>query len=274
MKNNHRRSKPNSKYIIQLPAVPIAGNKIFERIGAAVGNSRGYSLTSADFATIMGRPESTTSSWFTVYTQPHLVSCFVLLEQLTPEQRHRVVDDLCRELPLLDHPWLQHNPITVGNLKMLLAQNTGLTFIHGGNAAQRTFLMAALGHTFERLDRQHRSATGLDLHAPQWFVPVKTMLHLNATLTPSQTVTAIREVWPGTMSAINPLILLNGIWTTAPDLQTDIIALAKNKHVILAEQTGPAPNSLPYSTASISQILKISASRENSYWINVEIQRG
>lgn len=157
---------------------------------------------------------------------------------------------------------------------MLLAQNTGLTFIHGGNAAQRTFLMAALGHTFERLDRQHRSATGLDLHAPQWFVPVKTMLHLNATLTPSQTVTAIREVWPGTMSAINPLILLNGIWTTAPDLQTDIIALAKNKHVILAEQTGPAPNSLPYSTASISQILKISASRENSYWINVEIQRG
>ncbi len=105
----------------------------------------------------MGQLPTTTSYWLGGSHQPHLTSLFCLLEQLTPEERIRVVTKLCRELPTLEDPRLRHDPNTVSALKKLLGLETGLTFISGGTADQRTFLLSALGHQFYRVDTTHRN---------------------------------------------------------------------------------------------------------------------
>ena len=236
MKKQTSRKTCDSE-LIHPPAFPVPGNKLFEHVGAAVGASRGYSLGNLAFARLIGRSESTTSFWFGVSSQPHLVSWLCLLEQLVPLERHRVVDELCRDLPQVDHPRLKHNPATVGVLKKLLAKNTGLTFITGGTAPQRTFVLTALGHTFCRVDRLHRNPAGLDIHEPSWFVPVETLLYLRNCDRPGETQKAVRKLWPQLRTSQKPLILLNGIWSLAPELRKDIVALAgEQRHVVVADQ--------------------------------------
>ena len=164
------------------------------------------------------------------------VSWLCLLRQLVPLERHRVVDELCRDLPQVDHPRLKHNPATVGVLKKLLAKNTGLTFITGSTAPQRTFVLTALGHTFCRVDRLHRNPAGLDIHEPSWFVPVETLLYLRNCDRPGETQKAVRKLWPQLRTSQKPLILLNGIWSLAPELRKDIVALAEQRHVVVADQ--------------------------------------
>lgn len=271
MKIKHSGSKDDSGFI-QPPAYPIAGNKLFERIGAAVGASRGYSLSNIEFARLMGRSESTASHWFGVYPQPHLVSFFCLLEQLAPQDRHRVLDELCRDLPLLDHPRLRHNPVTVGVLKNLVAQDVGLTLITGGTAPQRTFILTALGHAFCRTDRLHRTPAGLDLHEPSWFVPVGTLLYATNSHRPGQTLAAIRVLWPTIRSSKEPLILLNGIWSAAPELQKDIVALAGRKHVIVADQDVLSAAKLAPGAAQPLHTLRVSTARENLSWLVVDVE--
>ena len=259
--------------IIRPPAFPMAGNKLFERIGAAVGASRGYSLTNIELARLIGRSESTASSWFGVYSQPHLVSWLCLLEHLPPPDRHRVVDELCRDLPLLDHPRLRHNPVTVGALKDLLAQSAGLTFVSGGTDSQRTFLLTALGHTFCRVDRRHRTPAGLDLNEPSWFVPIETLMYGRNSHRPAQSVEAIRGVWPDLRTSRNPLILLNGVWSAAPELRQDIVQLGVKKHVIVTAQNPPTTTELAPDAGPAVHLLTVSVTRENPTWLVVDVQR-
>lgn len=261
-----------SSEVIQTPAFPVAGNKIFERLGAAVGASRGYSLSNMEFARLMGRPESTASSWFGAYSQPHLVSFFCLLEQLTPQERHRFLDELCRDLPLADHPRLRHDPVTVARLKNLLGKRSGITVIAGGTDSQRTFLLHALGHTFCRVDRLHRVAVGLDLHEPSWFVPVESLIYLKNPYHSGQILETIRALWPMIRDSKRPLVLLNGIWSAAHELRKGIMDLAERKHVIVSDhEVRLPPESRPGGAQSV-HVLQVSAARENPTWLVVGIE--
>lgn len=258
--------------LVRPPAFPFPGNKIFERIGAAVSAARGYSLENAGFARLIGKSESTTSHWFGVFNQPHLVSCFCLLEQLAPLERHRVIDGLCRDLPILDHARLRHDPASVAALKNLLSQTTGLTVIVGGTDERRTFLLTALGHTFCRMDRRHRTAAGIDLHQPDWFVPVETMFYLKGSTEGPQISKLVRQVWPEITTAQNPLILLNGIWSAMPDLRDDILSLASRRHVVIADQPVAVPGQGIGAEHPV-HVLKVSAADENPGWIAVNCAR-
>lgn len=272
---NERKSQfpQSASEIIHPPAFPTPGNSIFERIGTAVSASRGYTLENIDFARLIGRSESTTSHWFGVSSQPHVVSCFCLLEQLPAVDRHRVVDSLCRDLPLFDHPRLRHDPVTNATLKNLLVQNAGLTVIVGGSREQRTFLINALGHTFCRIDPRHRQATGLDLHEPNWFVPVETVLYLKGSADPQHASAPVRRVWKDIIASEKPLVLLNGIWSAWPELRDDILLLAARKHVIIADQR-IAISRADFSAEHPFHTLSVSAARENSTWIAVHTTRG
>jgi len=222
--------------LVHPPAFHIPGNRIFERIGAAVSEARGYLLGNQAFARLIGRSESTTSHWFGVFPQPHLVSFFCLLEQLPPLDRKRVIDELCRDLPLFDHPRLKHNPIATASLKNLLKQKTGLSLLVSGTDEQRTFVLTALGHTFCRLDEQHRTAAGIDVHDPEWFVPIETLLYLKGPANSAHVSGLVRGIWPEVINTKSPLVLLNGIWSAMPELRRDILSLARRKHVIVADQ--------------------------------------
>ena len=267
------RKHPLVKHAIEMvqpPAFPTAGNKIFERIGTAVSASRGYPLDNLDFARLIGRPQSTTSYWFGVSPQPHLVSFFCLLEQLPPPDRHRVIDSLCRDLPVLDHPRLRHNPVAVAMMKNLLTQNIGLTLLTGGTDEQRTFVITAMGHTFCRVDRRHRTAAGLDSHEPDWFVPIETLLYLNGQADSARAGGLILRLWPQVASTKKPLVLLNGIWTAMPELHNDILSLAQRRHVIVADQEISLSARTSLRSEHPLHILAVSSARENLNWIAVQ----
>lgn len=269
MKKLHSRIQ--SSEIIPLPAFPIAGNKLFSSIGAAVAYSRGNPLSNVTFARIMGSSESTANYWFDGSKQSHAVALFSLLEHLNLEERHRAVDKLCRQLPRLDHPWLRHHIDRVGELTNLLHQDTGFTLIVGGDARQRTFLLTAFGHTFCRVDPRHRSPVGLDVHEPSWFVPVETLSYLRNSHQPAKTREAIRQIWPSLRASEIPLLLLNGIWSLVPELQKEIVALACHRHVIVAEEKVP---SIPQSALVAGQpahLLKVSTLRDHAHCIAVAV---
>jgi hypothetical protein len=267
--SNHGRSNE----IIQLPAFPVPGNKIFENIAAAVTASRGYLLKNQDLAKLMGQLPSTTSYWLSASSQPHLISLFCLLEQLTSEERILAVNKLCRVLPSLDDPRLRHNQSTVSALKKLLEQENGLTFITGGTPDQRTFLLSALGHYFCRVDTTHQTPVGLDTHEPTWFVPIETVSYLPDNHRPEKTSNAIRALWPDICSSNAPVVVLNGIWSAARELQKDILTLAERKHVIVADELGPfTAESIP-GARQPRHWLEISNSRANSSWWVVSITR-
>lgn len=234
--------------------------------------ARGYSLSNLALARIMGASKSTASFWIGVYAQPHLVSWICLLEQISPVERHRVVDELCRDLPVLDHPRLRHNQIMVSMLKSILGKNSGLTFVTGGNEQQRTFLLTALGHNFCRTDRLHQTPAGIDVHEPTWFVPIESMLYLRQLCNNGLSLAAVRKVWPNVRSSKAPLILLNGVWSMAPDLRKEIISLAVTRHVIVAEQDVPTSSEPFLRTANPIHTLKVSNSRENPSWLVVSFE--
>ncbi len=265
--------KANS-IVIQPPAFPLAGNKLLERAGAAVGASRGYPLRNVELARLMGRSESTTSFWLGVYPHPHLVAYFCLLEQLSPTERHRVVDDACRDLPTLDHPRLRHNPITVTALKTLLSQPSGLTLITGGTAHQRTFLLTAFGHSFRRADRLHRGPVGIDLHQPDWFVPVESLTYISATKhPPAELVHTVGAVWSTLRSSASPLVLLNDVWAAAPRLHNELLTLAVTRHVISADQDVLSGRDLALDRVQPIHVLAVSAARETPSLLAVDVQR-
>jgi hypothetical protein len=264
----------NQPGLLPPPAFPLAGNELFQRVGAAVVAARGYGLKQKELARLMGRSETTTSAWFGgVSPQPHLIAWFCLLEQLSASGRHRLIDELCRDLPLLDHARLNHNPETVGALKILLAQPTGLTCITGGTAEQRTFLLTAMGHSFVRSDSSHRSAVGLDIHEPRKIVPIETMSYVKPGHHLADTQAVILRAWPDLRATKAPLLLFNGVWSVAPSLRTELLALASQRHVILADQEIGLPRGAALAAAQPVHLLKLTGGRAHPAALQVEIQR-
>lgn len=271
MKRRTRSSEQTSKDIIKSPAFPLAGYKLFERLGVAVAASRGYSLSNVELARLMGQAASTAHYWFNVSPGPHVVSCFCLLEQLSRDERHRLVDALCRELPSLDNPRLAHDPVAVGAMKKLLAQPAGITLVAGNTAHVRTFVLNALGHTYCKVDRRHCTPIGLDVHEPDWFVPIETVAYLKNLLRPIQQQELVRAVWLQIRNSKTPLVLLNGVWSLVPELRKEIVVLASQRHVIVADQPLPNPTDLTRGAAHPVHILTVSAFSENSSRIKVEV---
>lgn len=273
MKKKTCHPSPNNPVLLKLPAYPIAGRKLFERLGAAITDSFGYPVRMADLARLIGKSESTISHWFGLFDQPHLVSYFSLLEQLTREQRHSFIDKLCRDLPLLDHPRLCHNSLAVGTLSNLAAQERGLTLILGADDDKQTFLLTAFGHSARRLDVRHRRPAGLDLHEPHRFVPVEGVQYLRDSGSVDERASAVRAAWPGIRKSQSPLILLNRLGPFTREFRDDIISLAATKHVILADQHFALPSKRELPSIQPIHILSVSTTTEAAGWITVEIRR-
>jgi hypothetical protein len=260
--------------ILRPPAFPMAGNRILEKAAASIGASRGYLLHNIDVAQIVGRSKSTTSFWLGVYDHPHLVSLICLLEHLPQQDRYRLIDELCRELPLLDHPRLRHNPYTVGMLKNLLKQETGLSLLVGGSHAQRAFVLGALGHTFCRVDHIHRMPGGLDIYGPGNLVPVETMLYLRSPIGLRNPDRLISRLFSEVVHSTHPLLLLHGVWSLAPELQTEILMLAKRRHIVVCEQQVSFNATADSESKYPLHVLSVSTSRDSSSWISVEVKPG
>src|SRR5581483_7327484 len=80
-----------------------------------------------------------------------------------------------------------------------------------------------------------------------------------------------RQVWPEILGTRKPLVLLNNVWSALPEFRSDILSLAKHRHVIVADQqiSLPKPDFKPeYSIRTLS----VASAKENFNWIAVRIQ--
>jgi len=211
-------------------------------------------------ANMLALPVSSTHDWFRIAPCPQVQALLCLLERLPQREWQRIIRGFLREYPTLQHPRISHDPVGIGALELVLAEQTGLTTIQGATEDDRNFLFAALGHAFVGVDRQRTSPVGLDSHEPRKLVPVIGVAYLRRSLTIQRKRQILLEQWKEIVNSDASLVLLNGVLEMVPELQSSILSLAKEKHVIIAEAHPPAVwlkgKSGPVRTITLSKVDK------------------
>ena len=204
--------------------------------------------------------------WFKVLPQRHLIAFLTMLERLPEPRRRELINSYCRELPVIDHPRFAHDPLAVSALERLLFQRKGLTWIEGGTDYQRAFVLSALGHSFPRICGQKAVASGLDIFEPRKLVPVERVIYLNEAMPALEMRRLMVENWPVILASKAQLLLLNGVWSTAPELREEILRLSTMRHVVVTVAKSPD------SALLNGCIVTLSVARENSDWLRIAIR--
>jgi len=197
---------------------------------------QGREITYEDLAGYVGQAASSVFDKFQRTQQPQIEALLGWIERLPESTRNQLINSACRCYPTLDHPRLNHDPVQVSRLKTLLRQANGLAVVQGGNDGLRTFLITALGHSCGRLEPERRQVCGIDVHEPDWFVPVDGVVYLNNLLDPTRLREFINLAWPGIAEMKSRLTILNGIWAGVQNLEAEISLLAPRRNVIFADE--------------------------------------
>ena len=238
----------------------------------SLGRGKGSPLTFEDWGQLVSRPGNTLSSWCTDGQAYQVQALLASLERLPEPERHQLIEDACRPYPTLHHRRFAHDFVAVSNLASLLSQSCGFTAIQGGQDHLRTFLLTALGHSFHEFGAGGAAVSGLDVHRPDTFVPVVGVRYLHNPLASTETMRQILQAWPTIRNAGSGLILLNGVWSRTPELQPQVVDLARRAHVIVADQTIFPPKQ-PFTTLpSPVHLVTVSPARECPEWLRVEVQ--
>jgi hypothetical protein len=196
------------------------------------------------------------------------------MERLTEQQRHELIDNVCREYPTLRHRKLGHDFVACSHLATLLRQPSGLTFIQGGPEHMRTFLLTALGNSAGSLDLKESSpVAGIDIHRPDYFVPVSGLIYFNNLLLSTEIEREFKRSWPDVCALKPRLVLLNTVWSKIPAMQPAIIDAAGHAHVVVADAFGPKSIERPTHFPGPVHLVTVSPAREQPHWIRVVIQR-
>ena len=258
MKEKPQNVKSNE--IVRSPAHPLSGHAIWAWVRRSLVGERGYKVTLERLGLMIGRSISTTAHWLDISDQRHVQAFICLLERLSEKERSRFLREVCRTLPAVLHPRIAHAQQTVRNLLWLLEKQQGISVLRGGAPASRRFVLTALGHTFPQVDPRHRTVGGLDTQQPDKIVPVETMVYLRSQLTRDQIRRLVCEVWPEVKSSAAPLLLLNEVWSVAPDIQESILDAAKERHVVVADSDPARLLLLAHAASAPVDVLTVSES--------------
>ena len=88
------------------------------------------------------------------------------------QARNQLLDEACLIHPTLQHRRLSHDFLAAGRLTELLPKPSGTTLIQGSPAHIRTFLIAALGNSFNQAHPGAKPVAGLDIHLSESMAPV------------------------------------------------------------------------------------------------------
>jgi hypothetical protein len=210
--------------------------------------------------------------WFTAYRHTHVIAFLSLLERLPERKRVDLLNVFCRELPSLDSPRLAHDPLGISNIENLLRLASGLTLIRGGTEFQRTFVLTALGHSFPRIKGPRASVCGLDMHEPRNWVPLEGMVYFREPLHPARIRELMAQVWPRILSSDAPLVLLNSVWSTGREFHVEILRLAKEHHVVVADSKIPEPLDIRGRNGDPVHVVTLASTREHEEWIMVKVE--
>ena len=157
------------------------------------------------------------------------------LERLSEPRRVELLRSLCRDCPRLEHPRLAHDQTSVAALRAALGQPAGLTFITGPTDELRTFVVTAAGNSATAL-APSRQVCGLDVHRPDGWVPVPGVVYFRNPHDPAAVRRLIPACWADLEKSPANLVLLNGVWSVAPEIRQRILSAGKTRHVVIADR--------------------------------------
>lgn len=208
---------------------------LLRRLQSALQGSNRNAPTYLEMHEWTGVAEATLKDWFNGRGKPSAEFMMHLLERLPSEARARIIDDGCRSFPTLEHQRLKYDATVTSQLKTITGQKTGLSIIQGGTDESRTFLATALARFFLLRVERPNSLHGIDIHEPDWFVPVPGVHYLHNEFQPLRLRECVIRLWPTVINSTAQTILLNGIWSRLPELHKAIKEQTKRKHFIVSD---------------------------------------
>lgn len=217
-------------------------------------------LDQKTLAAYCGLTETTLSNWTIGATElTQLETLLRLLERLPEAGRLDLLNRFLRIYPTLASLALTHDPIAVERLHALVARRRGVTFLQSARDFSRSFLLTALGHAATRSGSALRLVAGLDLHGDSALVPVPGVVYLGPARDPVELRAGVRAHWPP--DSTSHLVLLNRLWCALPELQPEVLQLAKTRHLLIADATKFTARSLREKLAGLpipAEILTVS----------------
>lgn len=237
-----------------------------QAIRAALGASEARFQTYDHLARITARSPNTLADWYAGGATPQLAALLSMLERLSPEVRHRVLDHACRIFPSIRDPRVAHDFHAVEALSALAAKGNGVTLAQGPEHF-RTFVSTALANDIDRLSG---TVAGLDIHSTMEFVPVPGVIYLHSPLASSSTRAQIKRYWPEIRNGNFRCIVLNGILSLVPALKADLVQLSKSCHVIVADQLHGKPEGIWREAAAPKHLIIVSPTRQHPAWMRLQ----
>ncbi|HYG33706.1 MAG TPA: hypothetical protein VEC99_02915 [Clostridia bacterium] len=232
-KHGYRTNNPIDHYI-RPPAYPFTAQELLGDLRGRLAREEGHPLGFVDLASLIGQPKSTAHFWFSLYHHPHLLAFMSLLERLSRVERQSFIEGNCRTLPLVSDPILTGQTT---QLARLLAQQKGLTVITGHSDHARSYVLTGLGHSWIRLHRKRSRPSGIDIHRPRAIVPIETLQYIDERLDGGRIRELALQIWPKILTSKSALLLGNRLWSLVPEIRNDLLRIANQKHVVLAEES-------------------------------------
>lgn len=258
--------KPNPD-IVRSPAYPFAGQQVFQLLRVALTESFGFQPGFSRLGRLIGENTNLTHYWFKVLPHHHVIGFLSLLEHLPEAKRIALLNQYCRELPRLDHPRLAHDLVAVSNLENVLRRKSGITWIQGGTDFHRTFVLTALGHSYTQFCGEAATVNGIDVHEPRKWVPVEGISYMTEPLRIEKARLVAAAIWPSIVSGKAQLVLLNGVWSIAPQIHEEVLSMAALRHVVLT--AAKIPERWPMSAST--HIITLNQAREGEHCIRLRV---
>lgn len=268
MKTTHStRSVPNGYADYR----PNRVRALFRATKAQLDISEGREVPYEDLARYAGQAASSVFDKLQKTAHPQVEALLGWLERLPEPTRNQLIDSVCRCFPKLENTRLAHDLAQVSRLKTLLRKPDGITVIQGDSDELRTFVLTALGHSHEIFELGG-GVCGIDVHEPDWFVPLPSVIYLHNLLEPARLKEYVYRIWPTISRRVAHLVVLNGVWGALQPLEGELQELALRSHVIITDDPcimAARPFRGPLKTM---HVLRVSEETDNH--IQVTIQKG
>jgi hypothetical protein len=265
--------KKTTQVPIEAPKPPLTRvTRMLRRFQPWLRSHTGRVATFAEIESWTGIPENTVRGWFANLGNPTAEFLLGLLERSPEVARSVVLDEFCRVWPSLEHPQLSGDRTIISRLTTILSQPRGFTYVQGGNDEKRTLFITALGHSFLAHTKPPRRVLGLDVHAPDWFVPVPGVVYLDNTFAREEIGRALQAIWPQLRNAEAPLVIFNGMWSVLPELEEKMRALGAHCHVLVAGESNTEAKQLAGHSPSRTSVITLSVKEPKFQELDREIR--
>lgn len=209
---------------------------LLRRLHSLLQDRNGRSPTYLELEEWTGVAEGTLRDWFANIGRPKAEFLLQLLERVPHDARNRLVNSVCRVWPTLEDPRFAFDQTVRSRLNTIIGQSGALVLIDGGTDEGRTLLSIALANAYLTQTERPRRVRGVDVHEPDWFVPVAGVAYLHNQFHTGALDEAVTQLWPS-FSTGKCLVLLNEIWSRLPAFRAKIVELAR-KHPVVVADTG------------------------------------